>query len=108
FLMLKILITRQMPERIEHEARALGDITARRGTDQLSEAEAVRALQDYDAILCTLGDRFTAAAIAEAGPAPRCRLIANFGVGYNHIAAEAARAAGIAVTNTPGAVTDAT
>ncbi len=35
-------------------------------------------------------------------------MLANFGVGYNHIDAAAARAAGVAVTNTPGAVTDAT
>ena len=41
-------------------------------------------------------------------PAPRCKLLANFGVGYNHIDVAAARAAGVAVTNTPGAVTDAT
>ncbi len=36
------------------------------------------------------------------------RLLANFGVGYNHIDVAAAKAAGMAVTNTPGAVTDAT
>jgi lactate dehydrogenase-like 2-hydroxyacid dehydrogenase len=45
-------------------------------------------------------------------PLPRCpsraALLANFGVGYNHIDVDAARAAGVAVTNTPGAVTDAT
>jgi lactate dehydrogenase-like 2-hydroxyacid dehydrogenase len=41
-------------------------------------------------------------------PEPRARLLANFGVGYNHIDVAAARAAGLAVTNTPGAVTDAT
>jgi lactate dehydrogenase-like 2-hydroxyacid dehydrogenase len=39
---------------------------------------------------------------------PRARLLANFGVGYNHIDVAAARAAGLEVTNTPGAVTDAT
>ena len=49
----------------------------------------------------------TAAAFAEA-PDPRCRLLANFGVGYNHIDAEAATRAGVMVSNTPGAVTDAT
>jgi lactate dehydrogenase-like 2-hydroxyacid dehydrogenase len=53
------------------------------------------------------GDAFRGAAFAEV-PAPRCRLLANFGVGYNHIDVDAARAAGVAVTNTPGAVTDAT
>lgn len=106
--MLKILISRAMPEQVLAAARAEFDVTLRPGTEPLSEAEATAALQQYDAVLCTLGDRFTADAIAAAGRAPRCRLIANFGVGYNHIAADAAKAAGIAVTNTPGAVTDAT
>ena len=38
----------------------------------------------------------------------RARIVSNFGVGYNHIDAAAAKARGIVVTNTPGAVTDAT
>lgn len=106
--MLKVLISRQLPEAVEAEARTLFDLTTRHNPAPLTEAEATAALQSYDAVLCTLGDSFTAAAIAAAGPQPRCRLIANFGVGYNHISADAAKAAGIAVTNTPGAVTEAT
>jgi lactate dehydrogenase-like 2-hydroxyacid dehydrogenase len=35
-------------------------------------------------------------------------LLANFGAGFNHIDVAAARASGIEVTNTPGAVTDST
>ena len=73
--------------------------------DGLDEAAAREALGAFDAVLCTLGDAFTAEAFAGAG---RARLLANFGVGVNHIDLGAARAAGIAVTNTPGAVTDAT
>ena len=56
-------------------------------------------------MLPTLGDRFTAEAFA--GPV-RGKILANFGVGVNHIDVAAARAAGVEVTNTPGAVTDAT
>jgi lactate dehydrogenase-like 2-hydroxyacid dehydrogenase len=61
----------------------------------------------HDIIVPTLGDRFSAEVFA-AAPKPRARLLANFGVGYNHIDVAAARAAGLEVTNTPGAVTDAT
>jgi lactate dehydrogenase-like 2-hydroxyacid dehydrogenase len=42
------------------------------------------------------------------GSAVRTRLLANFGVGFNHIDMAAAKTAGIAVTNTPGVLTDAT
>jgi len=38
----------------------------------------------------------------------RVKLIANYGVGYDHIDLAAAKARGIPVTNTPGVLTDAT
>lgn len=73
----------------------------------MSQAECVAALAQQDAIIPTLADAFTAETFAQV-PQPRARLLANFGVGYNHIDVAAARAAGVIVTNTPGAVTDAT
>jgi len=105
--MARLLITRPLPERVLAEARALADVTARDSTAPMSEAEMVQALRDYDAILPTLGDLFSAEIFARV-PEPRTRLLANFGMGYSHIDTGAARAAGIAVSNTPGAVTDAT
>jgi len=38
----------------------------------------------------------------------RTKLVANFGVGFNNIDVEAARAKGVAVSNTPDVLTDAT
>lgn len=101
-----LLITRKMPAAVEAAARETFDVTARESTAPLSDAEAAHALRTFDAILPTLGDGFTASAFA--GGNLRTRVLANFGVGYNHIDAGAARAAGVIVTNTPGAVTDAT
>lgn len=88
-------------------AEARFDVTCRTTTQPMTHADCVAALADYDAVLPTLGDAFRAEAFA-AVPAPRCGLLANFGAGFNHIDVEAARAAGIEVTNTPGAVTEAT
>lgn len=105
--MLKLLVSRRLPERVMAEAAARFAMTCRPVTTPMDHAECVAALRDYDLILPTLGDAFHAPAFAEV-PAPRARLLANFGVGYNHIDVAAARAAGLAVTNTPGAVTDAT
>ena len=104
---MKLWITRPMTAAVEARAREEFDVDIRPDTGVLSRAEMQRALRDYDVVMPTLGDRFDAEIFA-AVPAPRCRLLANFGVGYNHIDVEAARAAGVAVTNTPGAVTDAT
>ncbi|MDE4191736.1 2-hydroxyacid dehydrogenase [Phaeobacter gallaeciensis] len=104
---MKLWITRPMTAAVEARAREEFDVDIRPDTGVLSRGEMQRALRDYDVVMPTLGDRFDAEIFA-AVPAPRCRLLANFGVGYNHIDVEAARAAGVAVTNTPGAVTDAT
>lgn len=102
---MKLLITRPLPDAVLKEARARFDTTLREEDSPLLEADAAEALHRYDAILCTIGDAFHAGVFKGD---LRCRLLANFGVGYNHIDVAAARAAGIAVSNTPGVVTDAT
>jgi gluconate 2-dehydrogenase len=103
----KLLITRRLPDRVLDAASARFDVTLRDRTEVLSADELRSALREYDAVLPTLGDRFQPDVFADVS-APRTRILANFGVGYNHIDVEAARAAGVMVTNTPGAVTDAT
>lgn len=102
-----VLITRPLPDRVITEALTRFSLTLREDTTPMTPAQCVEALQSYDAVLPTLGDPFKADVFA-AAHAPRCRLLANFGVGFNHIDVAAARAAGVEVTNTPGAVTDAT
>lgn len=102
---MRLLVTRQLTQRVETELAGEFDTTFRWDEAPLTLAEAKAALENYDAILPTLGDAFGAAAFA--GPV-RTRILANFGVGYNHIDLAAARAAEVVVTNTPGAVTDAT
>ncbi|SHF15503.1 Lactate dehydrogenase [Litoreibacter ascidiaceicola] len=103
---MKLLISRLLPDAVMDKARAEFDVTLRETSDPMTEAEVTEALETYDLILPTLGDQFTASAISAA--TPRTKLLANFGVGFNHIDVDAAKAQGIEVTNTPGAVTDAT
>jgi len=103
----RLLITRRLPDRVLAAASARFEVTRRDDTRPLTPVELRAALRDFDAVLPTLGDRFDAGVFADV-PRPRARILANFGVGYNHIDTVAARAAGVVVTNTPGAVTDAT
>ena len=103
--MKKLLITRLLPDANLAAARARYDVTLRDADRGLTPEEAAAALRDYDAILTTLGDQFVADAFTGD---IRCGVLANFGVGYNHIDAAAAKAAGVAVSNTPDVVTDAT
>lgn len=105
--MTDILITRPLPEAVLNKAQELGHVTVRPATTPLCDAELRGALEDYDAVLPTLGDMFSSYVFADV-PTPRARILANFGVGYNHIDVAAAKSVGLVVTNTPGAVTDAT
>jgi lactate dehydrogenase-like 2-hydroxyacid dehydrogenase len=104
---LKLLISRRLPDSVMEAAEARFDVTCRGTTQPMTHAECVAALAEYDIVLPTLGDAFRAEAFA-AVPSPRCKLLANFGAGFNHIDVTHARAAGVEVTNTPGAVTDST
>jgi lactate dehydrogenase-like 2-hydroxyacid dehydrogenase len=103
----KVYITRRLPDVVLDAAHQAFDVTLRDDTSVLTAAELRAALRDYDGVLPTLGDRFQADVFADV-PQPRAKILANFGVGYNHIDVKAALAAGVTVTNTPGAVTDAT
>jgi len=103
----KILITRRLPDTVLAAVEARFDVVLRDNTQPMTEDELKVALAAYDGILPTLGDPFTAEVFGSV-PEPRCRVLANFGVGYNHINVSAATASGILVSNTPGAVTDAT
>lgn len=105
--MKKLLITRAIAEPVLAQARALFDVSLREASTGMTVAEATEALTNYDAILPTLGDAFQAQAFENAGNI-RCRILGNFGVGYNHIDAAAAAKHGVIVTNTPDVLTDAT
>jgi lactate dehydrogenase-like 2-hydroxyacid dehydrogenase len=82
------------------------DVTLNARDVALDAAELGLALRDYDAVLPTVSDKLPAA-LFEAAPL-RTRILGNFGVGFNHIDIAAARARRIAVTNTPGVLTDCT
>ena len=102
---MKLLVTRRMTQAAEHALSARFDTTIMDRSSGLTEAEAAEAMAGYDAVMPTLGDRFGAGAFQDG---LRCKLLANFGAGFNHIDVIAAARAGIAVTNTPDAVTEAT
>ena len=101
----KLLVSRALPDSVMDALRDHFDVTCRDTTQPMDLPECRAALADYDVILPTLGDAFGDDAFTGT---IRAKGLANFGVGYNHIDVEAARKAGLVVTNTPGAVTDAT
>ena len=101
----RLLVTRRLPDAVEQVMAERYDATFNTGDVALTADQLGDALATYDAICPTITDRFTPAMFAGQN---RCRILANFGAGFEHIDLKAARAAGIAVTNTPDVLTEAT
>ena len=80
-------------------------VDARRAHHPLTEAELAATVASYDGLICLLTDRIDASFLAAC---PRLRVVANVAVGYDNIDVDAATRAGVAVTNTPRVLTDAT
>lgn len=70
-----------------------------------SEEDMIMILAEADAAITLLQDPVTRRVLASN---PNLRIVSNFAVGYNNVDVDAARELGIAVTNTPGVLTEAT
>jgi glyoxylate reductase len=102
----KVIVTRKLPDQVETRLRELFDTELNLTDDPMSREALVDAVKRAAAIVPTITDRIDADLIAQAGD--QLKLIANFGAGVDHIDVVAANARGIAVTNTPGVLTDDT
>jgi lactate dehydrogenase-like 2-hydroxyacid dehydrogenase len=101
-----VIVTRRLPEPV-HQALTREFDARLNPDDRPLTADGLRqALGTADALLTTVTDKLTADVLS-AEPR-RAKLVANFGVGFNNIDIEAAKARGIAVSNTPDVLTDAT
>ena len=105
--MYKLLITRPIPQKVIKRAQNFFDVHVRQSVIPSSKFELINALQNYDAIIAAIGDKFSKE-IFESSKSPRTKIISNFGVGYDHLALNSARQKNIQITNTPDVVTNAT
>jgi len=102
----KLILTRRWPRAVEAHLQASFDVALNESDRPLTAAQLQDALRHYDAVLPTVTDLINADVL---GVEPlRARLLANFGVGFNHIDLDAAKARGVTVTNTPDVLTDCT
>ena len=102
-----IFVTRRWPDAAEDALKQYFRPSFNVDDTPLTAAQIAAGFASHDALAPTVSDQITADIIA-AGAAGSGRLIANFGVGVNHIDLSAAASAGLAVANTPGVLTDAT
>jgi len=102
----RLLVTRRWPEAVERHLQETYDVRLNADDVPMTAEELQAAFRDYDAVLPTVSDPITAEVM---GAEPlKARLVGNFGVGFNHIDIEAAKALGLTVTNTPEVLTDCT
>ncbi len=102
----KVIVTRRWPDEVEALLREKFDAVLNRDDAAMSPAQLQDAMREADALLPTVTDQINAEVLST--PDKRARIIASYGVGFNHIDLEAAKAAGLTVTNTPEVLTDCT
>ncbi len=101
-----VFVTRKLPDVVETRMRELFDTRLNAEDRPLTAAELASAVREADVLVPTVTDRIDAALLSQAGP--NLKLVANFGNGVDNIDVETATNRGIAVTNTPGVLTDDT
>jgi glyoxylate reductase len=102
----KVLITRRWPAAVEARLQSLFDVSLNVDDHPFTAEEFKKALQNHDAVCPTVCDSLPAEVLNVDGK--RCKILGNFGVGYNHIDINAARQQSLIVTNTPGVLTEST
>jgi len=102
----KVFLTRKWPASVEAKLKARYDVTLNKDDRPLTADEFKHALQNYDAVCPTVCDSFPADVLKVENK--RCKILANFGVGYNHIDVDTAKAQNLIITNTPGVLTEST
>jgi glyoxylate reductase len=103
---MKVIVTRRLPETVEAKLTARFDAELNLSDAPFGGEGLRKAMVRCDILAPTVTDRIDGGLIE--GAAERLRLIANFGAGTDHIDLDAARARGIAVTNTPDVLTEDT
>jgi lactate dehydrogenase-like 2-hydroxyacid dehydrogenase len=104
--MKKVFVTRKLLKENEDKLRELFDVKLNINDKIYSAQEIVEGSKDCDGILSSVTDPISADTISKFSKS--IKIIANGAVGYGNIDFKAARAKGIAVTNTPDVLTDAT
>lgn len=101
-----IFVTRKIPDAGLDLLRSKGhNLTVSEKDGVLTKEELLAALRanQYDAVLCLLTDTIDADVYDAT---PNAKIFANYAVGYNNLDVNAAKERGVAVTNTPGVLTD--
>ena len=104
--MKKILVTRRLLRSCEEKASKIFEANFNLNDELYSQKALIDMSKGYDGILSSLTDKLDSETINQLPDS--IKIISNFAVGFGNIDIEAANKRGIAVTNTPDVLTDAT
>ncbi len=101
----RVFLTRALPKGPMARLREHVDLTVNPDDRVLDRAELIEAVRGQDALLCLLTDAIDGEVLDAA---PNLKIVANYAVGLDNVDVAAATERGVAVTNTPDVLTDAT
>lgn len=102
----RILVTRQLPQKAMKLLEENFNVECNPNDRVLTREELLESVKGKQGLLPLLTDAIDGEVMDAAGP--ELRVVANYAVGYNNIDVAAATARKIAVTNTPGVLTETT
>ncbi|WP_439154802.1 2-hydroxyacid dehydrogenase [Yoonia sp.] len=102
----RLWITRRLSDATLERAARDYDVVVNYDDTPGSAADLIAASHEFDAIIPCHSEHFTAEVVAQFGE--RLKIVANHSVGVDHCDLPALKARGIAVTNTPDVLSDAT
>jgi len=102
----RLWITRRLSDATLERAARDYDVVINHADTPGTAEEIIAASADFDAIIPCHSEHFSAEVVAQF--APRLKIVANHSVGVDHCDLPALRARGVAVTNTPDVLSDAT
>ena len=102
----RVYVTRRIPDEAIELLKKYFDVEINPFDRGLLREELVEQVKGKDAVLCLLTDNIDKEVLESAGD--KCKIFANYGVGYSNIDIATATKQGIIITNTPCVLDDAT
>jgi glyoxylate reductase len=102
---MQVLVTARVPAEVLTLIGQEHQVESYNADPPMERQRFLQSIANQDGLLCTITDRIDTEVLDRA---PALKVIANYGVGFEHIDVDAATQRGIPVTNTPGVLTETT
>ncbi len=102
----KIIVTRDIPDEVESMLKEHFRVSFNREDKVFSKDILIKAMENADGIVSTVTDNITDELLSLTNK--KVKIIANIGVGVDHIDLQSAKKNNVIITNTPDVLTEAT